>query len=199
MITVAVFCGSRVGIDHRYLRQAAAVGKEAADRDYAVVVGGGLTSCIGAIVNAAQGRGAHVTAVVPAVVMERDPPRDLPDNVVLTSDVWTWKREIIQLADAFLVLPGGLGTLTELFEVWSDRLLGVHDKPIVVVDGTGVFALLREFVGHLIDQGLSRAQIMDAVHWTDSVVGAFDYLDAQHGPPHEQPGGHHVTRPGDHR
>ncbi|GAA1988159.1 TIGR00730 family Rossman fold protein [Catenulispora subtropica] len=187
MPTVGVFCGSNVGIGDRHLRQAASVGREAALRGYSVIVGGGLVSCMGAVAEAARHCGAHVDVIVPRVIMERSCLDDLPDDALVTDDIWEWKREIGRRADAFLVLPGGLGTLTELLEVWSGRTLGTHYKPIAVVDAEGVFAPLRDFVVRLVDLGFSRTASMNVLSWAASAAEAFDHLERH--PAAEQPAG----------
>ncbi|MCW2939678.1 MAG: hypothetical protein JWN00_2663, partial [Actinomycetia bacterium] len=79
---------------------------------------------------------------------------------------------------AFLVLPGGIGTLEELFEIWTARTLGMHDRPIVILDPDGVFEPLRAFMEGLVETGFARAGVFDAVAWATSVPGAFELLEA---------------------
>jgi uncharacterized protein (TIGR00730 family) len=80
-------------------------------------------------------------------------------------------------SDAFLVLPGGLGTLEELFEIWTSRVLGMHDKPIAVLDPYGLYEPLGDLMKHLLDEGFARPHIFDAVGWTRTVTEAFEHLE----------------------
>lgn len=99
------------------------------------------------------------------------------DELVVTPDMRSRKGEMDRRSDAFLVLPGGIGTLEELFEIWTARVLGMHDKPVVILDPTGVYDPLRELMKGLADQGFARPKIFDAIGWTDSVPVAFDLLE----------------------
>jgi uncharacterized protein (TIGR00730 family) len=87
------------------------------------------------------------------------------------------KGEMDRRSDAFLVLPGGLGTLEELFEIWTSRTLGMHEKPIAILDPRGLYGPLRELMSHLLDEGFARPHIFDAIGWTTSVAEAFDHLE----------------------
>ena len=86
------------------------------------------------------------------------------------------KAEMDRRADAFLVLPGGLGTLEELFEIWTTRVLGMHEKPLVILDPYGLYEPLRELMTHLVERNFARPKVFDAVGWTASVPEAFDLL-----------------------
>jgi uncharacterized protein (TIGR00730 family) len=77
-----------------------------------------------------------------------------------------------ELSDAFIVLPGGIGTLEELFEIWTARTLGMHDKPIVVLDPDGVLAPVRELVAGLVESSFARPVVHDAIAWTTTVADA---------------------------
>jgi hypothetical protein len=82
-------------------------------------------------------------------------------------------------SDGFLALPGGLGTLDEIFEIWVSRTLGMHDKPLVVLDPDGVFAMMRAQVDDLILRGFARPAVRDAIQWATEVGEAFDLLESQ--------------------
>jgi uncharacterized protein (TIGR00730 family) len=99
------------------------------------------------------------------------------DELVVTPDMRVRKGEMDRRADAFLTLPGGLGTLEELLEIWVARILGMHDKPVVVLDPDGAFAHLRAQVERLVDGGFARPSVHDAIAWATTVTEAFDLLE----------------------
>jgi uncharacterized protein (TIGR00730 family) len=102
---------------------------------------------------------------------------DEADELLVTPDMRTRKGQMDARADAFLTLPGGLGTLEELLEIWVARTLRMHNKPVVVLDPDGVFTSLREQVEKLIGAGFARPAVRDAVVWARDVREAFDALE----------------------
>src|SRR6185312_13235600 len=82
-------------------------------------------------------------------------------------------------SDAFLVLPGGIGTLEELFEIWTSRVLGIHDRPLVVLDPWGLYEPLRAMVGHMYDEGFTRPDVFDAISFASTVEEAFAHLESR--------------------
>ncbi|HWB66364.1 MAG TPA: LOG family protein, partial [Mycobacteriales bacterium] len=100
------------------------------------------------------------------------------DELIVTPDMRTRKAEMDRRADAFLVLPGGLGTLEELLEIWVSRSLAMHDKAVVVLDPDGVFAPLREQAEALVRDGFAPRAAVDVTVWTTDVAAAFDALEA---------------------
>jgi uncharacterized protein (TIGR00730 family) len=100
------------------------------------------------------------------------------DELVVTDDMRSRKAGMDGRADAFLALPGGLGTLEELLEIWVSRTLAMHGKPVVVLDPGGVFDPLRAQVDLQVEQGFVRPQARDAVSWVRDVSAAFDALEA---------------------
>jgi uncharacterized protein (TIGR00730 family) len=99
------------------------------------------------------------------------------DELVVTSDMRERKGRMDAAADAFVALPGGLGTLEELLEVWVAGTLGLHDKPVVILDPTGVYAALRDLVDKLLVQGFVRPGAEQLAVWTSSVPEALDAVD----------------------
>jgi uncharacterized protein (TIGR00730 family) len=174
---ICVFCASSSTIDRRYLDLAAEVGAELARRGHTLVSGGGSVSCMGRLAEAARAGGAHTVGVIPKNLVDWEVADEDADELIVAGDMRARKGEMDRRSDAFLVLPGGLGTLEELFEVWTGRTLGEHDKPLAVLDADGVLNPVRELVRHLIENGFARPKVMDAVFWTSSVTEAFDHLD----------------------
>ncbi|WP_242901066.1 TIGR00730 family Rossman fold protein [Actinomadura terrae] len=176
-LAVCVFCASSSKIDKGYLELAERVGAELARRGHSLVSGGAQVSCMGAVARAARAGGATTVGVIPEGLVKVEISDEENDELVVTPDMRARKGEMDRRSDAFLVLPGGIGTLEELFEIWTARTLGMHDKPVVILDPTGVYEPLRALMTGLVEQGFARAKVFDAVGWTASVDEAFDLLE----------------------
>jgi uncharacterized protein (TIGR00730 family) len=161
--SVCVFCGARDGADPRFLAIARRAGALLAACRATVVYGGGSVGMMGALADAALAEGGEVVGVIPSVLMNREVGHTRLSRLEVVADMQVRKQRMIALSDAFLTLPGGLGTLDELFEVLTLRQLGEHAKPIVAVSDQGYFdtlaATLREFEAH----GLARAHDVAAL------------------------------------
>jgi TIGR00730 family protein len=184
---VCVFCGSNNGSRPEYGRSAAALGAEIARRGLGLVYGGGDVGTMGILARAALAAGGRVTGVIPRKLYE------LVDHVELTelhvaSDMHERKATMYELSDAFIALPGGIGTLDELFEAWTWRDIGYHDKPVGLLDPTGYYEPLLGFLRSMVAEGFLAPEHLD-----DLVVGrdAGELLDslAVKGPPavHKRP------------
>jgi uncharacterized protein (TIGR00730 family) len=176
-LAVCVFCSSSGRIDRRYVDLAADAGAELARRGHSLVSGGAQVSCMGAVARAARAGGARTVGVIPEGLVSVEISDEDNDELVVTPDMRTRKGEMDRRSDAFLILPGGIGTLEELFEVWTARVLSMHEKPVVVLDPTGVYDPLRELMVSLTEQGFARHRIWDAIGWTTTVPEAFDLLE----------------------
>lgn len=177
MAVICVFCASSERIPAHYVDLAAEVGAELARRGHSLVTGGGSVSCMGAVARAARAGGARTIGVIPQALREWEVADEDADELVVTPDMRSRKGEMDGRADAFLTLPGGVGTLEELMEIWVSRVLRMHDKPLVVLDPDGIFAPLREQVDLLVRRGFARQSVWDALTWTDDVSDAFDALE----------------------
>ncbi len=178
MATICVYCASSERIDPRFVALAREVGTELGRRGHTLVSGGGGVSCMGEVARAARAAGARTIGVIPRALVDLELADTDADELVVTRDMRERKGEMEQRSDAFLALPGGLGTLEELFEIWVSRSLGMHDKPLVVLDPDGVFALMRTQVDELVRRGFVRPAVHDAIAWTAHVGTAFDLLAA---------------------
>src|SRR3954449_5261485 len=177
MAAVCVFCASSDRIPQRYVDLAADVGTELARRGHTLVSGGGSVSCMGAVARAARAGGARTVGVIPEGLLQWEVADEAADELVVTPDMRARKGEMDRRAEAFLTLPGGLGTLEELLEIWVGHILRMHEKPVVVLDPDGVFASLRRQVDELVDAGFARPSVRDAIAWASSVPEAFDLLE----------------------
>ncbi|GAA2081908.1 TIGR00730 family Rossman fold protein [Aeromicrobium tamlense] len=145
---VCVFCGARDGARPEYLRAAEQIGTALARAGVDLVFGGGGIGIMGAASRAAREHGGRVVGVIPQSLLEREGGRTEDPDMHVVETMHERKALMHELSDAFVVLPGGLGTYEEFFEILTWRQLGFHDKPIVVVDTEGYYGPLREIVSH---------------------------------------------------
>jgi uncharacterized protein (TIGR00730 family) len=191
MARVCVFCASSERIDPVHLELAQTVGRSLAARGHDLVSGGGRVSMMGAVARAVREGGRHTLGVIPQALVGLEVADTDADELVVTGDMRERKGRMDAAAEAFLVLPGGLGTLEELLEVWVARTLGMHGKPVVVLDPTGVYEPLHQLVDRLCGQGFVRATALRALVWARQVEEAMDAVEqglaaatpAREGPP----------------
>ncbi|MGE5288356.1 MAG: TIGR00730 family Rossman fold protein [Micromonosporaceae bacterium] len=176
---ICVFCASASGIAPGHHELAAEVGSELARRGHFLISGGGCVSSMGAVARAARDGGARTIGVIPDLLSGQEVADLDADELLVTEDMCTRKAEMMRRSDAFLTLAGGLGTLDELLEVWTTRSLGLHSKPVVVLDPDGVFAPLRAFAGQLREQGFVRSGALEVVTWVTSPADAFDAIERE--------------------
>lgn len=157
--TICVFCGSSMGHDEAFGAAAREFGRLIAEHRYALVFGGGSLGLMGQVARAARDAGAPVIGILPAFLRQLEPPLKSAEELIITPDLYQRKDRMIAMADAFAILPGGLGTLDEFFEVLTSAQLEVHDKPIVVVNVAGFFDPLKAMLDHHVLAGFARAEI----------------------------------------
>ena len=179
MAAICVYCSSSSRIDQSYVDLAAEVGTEIAKRGHSLVSGGGDLSCMGAVARAARAGGARTVGVIPAALLELEVGDVDADELLVVDDMRTRKGLMDSRSDAFLTIPGGLGTLEELLEVWVARFLGMHVKPVVVLDIDGLYDPLRAQLALMVERGFVREQAANALTWTTTVAGALDVIEAE--------------------
>jgi uncharacterized protein (TIGR00730 family) len=153
---LAVYCGSASPDDPRYAELAAAVGRTLAERDIGVVYGGGRLGLMGALAEAALGAGGEVIGVIPEAMVGRELANPACTELLVVDGMHTRKREFTRLGDGFLVLPGGVGTMDELWEAVSWAQLGFHHQPVGLLNAFGFFDHLLAFHRHMIETGFIR-------------------------------------------
>ena len=153
---VCVFCGSTPGNDPIYVNTARMLGRELARRDIGVVFGGGRVGLMGQLADAALVAGGRVYGVIPQKLRDREVGHDGLTELFVVDSMHARKMLMAQLADAFIALPGGFGTLEELFEVVTWCQLGYHHKPVGLLDVAGYFAPLLAFIDHAAATGFIR-------------------------------------------
>lgn len=179
MAAVAVFCGSSTELERRWLDLAAETGALLAQHGHTVVSGGGRVGMMGALAEAARAGGAHTVGVIPRALLDLEVADHDADELVVTQDMAERKTVMIYRADAFLVLPGGLGTMDELFEVWTTAVLGLHRKPVVLVDADGFYAGLMRWVGGLSDTGFAGERALRTLLVADSLPAALALVEQE--------------------
>ncbi len=154
--TVCVFCGAATGTAAKYVEAAQAFAREAAGRGIRLVYGGASVGLMGALADAALEAGGDVIGIMPQALVNREIAHRGLTELRIVQTMHERKATMAQLADAFVALPGGLGTLEELFEVWTWGMLGFHTKPYGVLDTAGYYAPLIRFLDHARDEGFIR-------------------------------------------
>jgi uncharacterized protein (TIGR00730 family) len=177
MAAICVYCASSTRIDPAYVALAAEVGTAIAARGHVLVSGGGDLSCMGAVARAARAGGARTIGVIPRALLELEVGDQDADELLVVDDMRTRKGLMDARSDGFLALPGGLGTLEELVEVWTARFLGMHAKPVVALDLDGLWEPLRQQVELMVERGFVRREAADALQWAASVDEALDLLE----------------------
>jgi uncharacterized protein (TIGR00730 family) len=154
--SICVFCGSSAGVTPAYESAARAFAIAAATRGIRIVYGGASVGLMGAIATAALDAGGEVVGVIPRALVDREIARAGLTKLHVVETMHERKAMMADLSDAFVALPGGLGTLEELFEVWTWGMLGLHAKPYGVLDVDGYYAPLIRFLDHARDEGFIR-------------------------------------------
>src|SRR6476646_1694878 len=151
--SICVFCGASTGHDGRYVAAAAAVGEGLAARGIRLVYGGGRLGLMGAVADAALAAGGEGVGVIPRGLVDRELAHPGLTDLRIVDTLHERKAQMAELADAFLTLPGGLGTLEELAEVLAWAQLELHAKPIGLLDVGGYFGALEGFLDHAAAEG----------------------------------------------
>ena len=171
--SLCIFCGSRHGAEPRYRAQAARLGQLCGTHAIEVVYGGGHVGLMGVVADAAIAAGGKVTGLIPEHLLKREVGHMSISDLIVTKDMFDRKDQMIERSDAFAILPGGLGTLDELFEVLTLHQLGCHQKPIVLIDIDGFWEPLQMLIRHVIEQGFADddvASMMQVVADVDAVL-----------------------------
>ncbi|MFO8075342.1 MAG: TIGR00730 family Rossman fold protein [Egibacteraceae bacterium] len=177
-LAVCVFCSSADGLARPLRDLASEVGAGLAERGWRLVYGGGGLGLMGEVARAALAGGAHVTGVIPHGLAALEAELLEVDELVRVDDLRARKAAMDARADAFLVLPGGLGTLEELLETLTLRQLGVHDRPIVLLDPDGHWRALHDLLAGLVASGFAPADLAGALPTAGGAAQALDALAA---------------------
>jgi hypothetical protein len=176
--SVCVFCGARPGRQPALAEAARATGRMIAAAGWRLVYGAGDVGLMGEVARAAAAAGGRTLGVIPVHLLGREAARRRAEAMVVTETMHERKKVMFMNSDAAIVLPGGAGTLDEFFEVLTWRQIGLHDKPIIVLDAGGYWQPLVRLVDHVIDAGFAEAGLRDAFAVVPDVPGLAAALHA---------------------
>ena len=177
MAAICVFCSGKPDAPSHFLELAQQTGRALANAGHSLVYGGGGLGMMGALATAARAAGVPVTGVIPEGLVRLERAAQDLDELIVSADLAARKAIMIERADGFLVLPGGLGTLDELFEVWTTGpQLGLHTKPVVLLDADGFYSGLMTWLRDVVSRGLIRPSLLDGVTVASTVDEALEAL-----------------------
>jgi uncharacterized protein (TIGR00730 family) len=164
-LSICVYCGSRHGNKTSYTAAAQALGQAIGERGWQLVYGGGKVGLMGEVADATLAAGGRVVGVIPESLKNLEVGHTGLHELHVVPTMHLRKQMMAERADLFIALPGGIGTLEELYEVWTWRQLGYHDKPIGLLNKDGYYDALLAFMAHTVDQGFlgSKQQQMVTV------------------------------------
>jgi uncharacterized protein (TIGR00730 family) len=175
--SICVYCSSSTAIDPAHIAVARELGTGLAARGAQLVWGGASVGLMGEVARAARAGGAHTIGVIPESLLAIEIADLDADELIVTPDMAARKQEMSSRADAFVALPGGFGTLEELLEQLTLRLLGYHGKPIVLVDAAGFWQPLLELFEHLYRERFARPESRAAYAVATTAAEALDLLE----------------------
>jgi uncharacterized protein (TIGR00730 family) len=174
---VCVFCASSRRLDPRWLDLAGQTGRELARRGHTLVSGGGCVGMMGAVADGVRAAGGRTFGVIPQLLVDREVADTGADELVITDGMASRKTMMMEKADAFLTLPGGLGTLDEFFEVWTTAMLGLHSKPVVLLDADGFYRGLVDWLDGLVGTAFARREALDLLVVAEHLPAALDAIE----------------------
>ena len=183
MRNICVFCGSQSGTDARYRQAAIELGRLLAQRGHGLVYGGGHVGLMGTIADAVLEAGGAVTGVIPKPMTDRELAHETVTKLYVVSSMHERKALMASLSDTFIALPGGYGTLEELFEVIAWAQLGIHRKPIGVLNVAGYFDALISLVDHMVGKGFVKSKYRGLFVTAEQPFTLLDALQRHQPPP----------------
>jgi uncharacterized protein (TIGR00730 family) len=177
-LSLCVYCGSRHGARPAYADAARALGRALGERGGQLVYGGGNVGLMGVVADAALAAGGRVVGVIPESLMRREVGHGGLHEQHVVPDMHTRKRLMAERADAFVALPGGIGTLEELYEAWTWRQLGYHAKPLGLLNVAGYYDALLAFMRHTVGEGFLDAEQLANLRVADDPSALLDELAA---------------------
>jgi len=163
MRRICVFCGSSLGNWPEYAKSAAELGRLIASQGLELVYGGGNVGLMGVVADAALAAGGKVIGVIPEALMQWELGHPALSELRVVASMHERKAMMADLADGFIALPGGIGTLEELFEIWTWAQLGLHSKPLGILDSAGYYDHLHHFLDRMTTDGFVKSRHRDMV------------------------------------
>ncbi|MEM9348917.1 MAG: TIGR00730 family Rossman fold protein [Pseudomonadota bacterium] len=174
--SICVFCGSRNGTDAAYVDAAQRLGRALGERNWRLVYGAGDVGLMGEVARTAQEAGAETLGVIPEHLVRMEVGKTDLTQYVVTETMHERKKVMFMNADAIAILPGGAGSLDEFFEVLTWAQLGLHSKPIVLIDIAGYWGPLNQLIDHVVDSGFAAQSLKDLFMTADSIESALSML-----------------------
>lgn len=176
MPSICIFCGSSPGNRPEYLSLARTTGRLIAERGLTLVYGGGKVGLMGAVADSALAAGGRVVGIIPQMLLDREVGHPGLSELRVVTTMAERKAMMIELSDVFLTLPGGIGTLDELFEAWTWTQLGLHDKPSGLLNHRGYYDSLVQFLDLAVTEGFQRPRHRAALLVDTEVESLLDRL-----------------------
>jgi len=176
MRNICVFLGSSGGNNPNFLKAAIALGKEIASREMTLVYGGADVGLMAALANAVIDAGGDVIGVMPKALAAKEITHQNLKELYIVKTMQQRKEMLVELSDGFIALPGGLGTLDEIFEIWSQLKVGLHKKPLGLLNIDGYYNKLFEFLNNAIDSGFMTRQQFHSVTSAKDCSSLIDLL-----------------------
>ena len=174
--SICVYCGARPGASPEFEKAARLVGHWIGQHQGQLVYGGGNNGLMGMVADATQAAGGRVVGVIPHALAQKEFARHECDELHMVDTMHQRKHMMAERADAFLALPGGIGTFEELFEAWTWRQLGFHDKPIGLLNVSNYYDGLTQFMQHTVTQGFVADWQMDFIQQSSDVDELLPWL-----------------------
>lgn len=174
---IAVFCGSKNGLDPIYKEHAASIGRMLASAGFSIIYGGGNKGLMGAVANAMLDGGGSITGVIPKVLIEWEHQHEGLTELVITEDMHQRKKIMYERCEAAIILAGGFGTLDEMFEMLTWNQLNIHDKKIYILNSAGFYTHLISHMQHLQDAGFLYGEISQRIRFFDTPDELISELD----------------------
>ncbi|WP_432720022.1 TIGR00730 family Rossman fold protein [Jeongeupia wiesaeckerbachi] len=178
MKSLVVFCGSRHGARPEYADAAKALGRLLAERQIALVYGGGNVGLMGDVAHASLDAGGRVVGVIPDFMVERELALTACSELLVVDSMHTRKAKMAELADGFIAMPGGFGTFDELFEILTWSQIGLHGKPVGLLNTAGYFDLLLGFIRQTVTEGFVREAEAERIVVASESAALLDALAA---------------------
>lgn len=180
--SVCVYCGSAGAVNDLYRDGASALGQALAQRGIRLVYGGGRVGLMGLVADGVMSGGGHVTGIIPQFLQDYEVGHHGVSDLQIVDTMHTRKQRMAAASDAFIVLPGGFGTLEEFFEVLTWKQLKLHDKPIIIADFGGYWGPLTALLDHMIAEKFARPEMKALYQVAGTVEEIFTALDAAPAP-----------------
>jgi len=174
--SIAVFCGSKPGADPRHMATARSLGAAMAARGIELIYGGGRVGLMGGVADGVRDGGGKVTGIIPAFLMKRE-IGDTAGKLEVTQTMHERKQRMFELADGFVSLAGGIGTLDETADILSWKQLGLHKKPIILLSEDGYWRAFEAMIADFLGAGFANPTDGDLYNVVDSVDAVFDIFE----------------------